>query len=129
MFKEYQQRLKLQQNAIDLIDDFEIDIQIAYLSLQSNITEQKLDYWLKPNGKISCKVLNKTVSKNRQKLKKMIIIKGVSREECDNILKAILAHMKKSNCRSQVNKMIRYHKDLWRNKEYVTRKNIRTKSC
>lgn len=86
-------------------------------------------YLLKPNGKISCKVLNKTVSKNRQKLKKMIIIKGVSREECDNILKAILDHMKKSNCRSQVNKMIRYYKDLWRNKEYATRKNIRTKSC
>lgn len=47
LFKEYQQRLKLQQNAIDLIDDFEIDIQIAYLALQPNITEQKLDYWLK----------------------------------------------------------------------------------
>lgn len=46
LFKEPLKRRKLQRNAEDLIDDLEIELQIAYLSLSPNIKEQKLDYWL-----------------------------------------------------------------------------------
>ena len=76
---------------------------------------------LKPNGKIAMRVLSDNISKNRKKLKKLVIIKGVNKSECDKVLQAILAHMKKSNNRSQVNKMIKYYKDLWKEKNNVTR--------
>ena len=72
---------------------------------------------LKPNGKIAMRVLSDNISKNHKKLKKLVIIKGVNKSECDKVLQAILAHMKKSNNRSQVNKMIKYYKDLWKEKK------------
>lgn len=44
--KDHDERRRLQKEAIDLIDDLEIDLQIAYMSLSPNIKEQKLDYWI-----------------------------------------------------------------------------------
>ena len=70
------------------------------------------------------RVLPKNISKNRRKLKKLVIIKGVSRDECDKVLQAILAHVRKSNNRSQINKLVRYYKDLWRNKEMLKEKTL-----
>ena len=70
-------------------------------------------YRLKSNGKVSMKVLPEKVKKNKRRLRKIILKLRLSREECDNTLMAILAHMKKSNNRSQITKMINYYKSLW----------------
>lgn len=104
------------------------------LSLNENKTKiQKItqpihflgySYKLKENGKVAMRVLPKNISKNRRKLKKLVIIKGVSRDECDKVLQAILAHVRKSNNRSQINKLVRYYKDLWRNKEMLKEKTL-----
>ena len=41
-----EKRAQLQEQAVDLVDDIEVDMQIAYDALKPNITERKLDYWL-----------------------------------------------------------------------------------
>lgn len=46
LLKETKERKKLQRHALDLLDDIEIDLQITYLALSPNISEQKLDYWI-----------------------------------------------------------------------------------
>ena len=46
LFKETDARKELQQSSLDLIDDLEVDIEIAYLALKPNIREEKLDYWI-----------------------------------------------------------------------------------
>lgn len=74
------------------------------------------------------RVLQKKISKNRRKLKKMVLEKKLSRKECDEALQAILAHIKKTNNRSQVTKMVHYYKELWEERDHATTKNIRTKS-
>lgn len=86
-------------------------------------------FWLKPNGKISMKVLPKNISKNRRKLKKMVLVKNVPKVECDNILRCILAHMRKSNNRSQINKMLKYYHKIRKEKEYATKQDLRTACC
>ena len=85
-------------------------------------------YQLHENGRVTMRVLQKKMSKNRRKLKKMVLIKKLSREECDETLQAILAHIKKANNRSQIYKMVRYYKELWEERNHVTTKNTRTKS-
>lgn len=85
-------------------------------------------YQLHENGKVTMRVLQKKISKNRRKLKKMVLEKKLSREECDEALQAILAHIKKTNNRSQVTKMVHYYKELWEERDHATTKNIRTKS-
>lgn len=86
-------------------------------------------YKLKDSGKVAIRVLPKKISKNRRKLKKLVIIKSVNRFECGKVLQAILAHVRKSNNRSQVNKLIKYYNDLWKEKNYVKSKIIRRKNC
>ena len=39
-------RLELQDQAVDLIDDIEMEIETAYVALFPNISEQKIDYWI-----------------------------------------------------------------------------------
>lgn len=85
-------------------------------------------YQLQENGKVTMRVLREKIAKNRRKLKKMILIKKLSKEECDEALKAILAHIKKTNNRSQVTKMIHYYKELWEERNHVKTKNTRRKS-
>lgn len=82
-------------------------------------------YQLHENGKVTMRVLPKKISKNRRKLKKMVLVKKLSRKECDETLQAILAHIKKSNNRSQIHKMVTYYKDLWKEREYAKTKNIK----
>ena len=85
-------------------------------------------YQLQSNGKVTMKVLPKKMASNRRKLRKMVLIKRLSKEECDKTLEAILAHIKKANNRSQVTKMVNYYKKLWEERENVTTKITRTKS-
>lgn len=40
------QRRKLQDLALDTLDDVEIDMEIAYRTIVANFPEKKLDYWL-----------------------------------------------------------------------------------
>lgn len=45
--RSYEKRLELQEQALDLTNDIEIDMEIAYRTIRQNFTEKKLDYWLK----------------------------------------------------------------------------------
>ena len=45
--RSYSKRLELQEQALDLTNDIEIDMEIAYRTIRANFTESKLDYWLK----------------------------------------------------------------------------------
>ena len=44
--RSYEKRLELQEQALDLTNDIEIDMEIAYRTIRQNFTEKKLDYWL-----------------------------------------------------------------------------------
>ena len=44
--RSYSKRLELQEQALDLTNDIEIDMEIAYRTIRANFTENKLDYWL-----------------------------------------------------------------------------------
>lgn len=44
--RSYEKRLELQEQALDLTNDIEIDMEIAYRTIKQNFTEKKLDYWL-----------------------------------------------------------------------------------
>lgn len=39
-------RLELQEQALDLTNDIEVDMEIAYRTIRANFTEDKLDNWL-----------------------------------------------------------------------------------
>ena len=47
LYKDFDSRLGLQNQALDTIADLEMDLQISYLALKPNITEKKLDNWLR----------------------------------------------------------------------------------
>jgi len=44
--RSYEKRLELQEQALDLTNDIEIDMEIAYRTIRQNFTEKKLNYWL-----------------------------------------------------------------------------------
>lgn len=44
--RSYEARRKLQEEAYDITNDIEIDMEIAYRTIKANFTEKKLDYWL-----------------------------------------------------------------------------------
>lgn len=76
-------------------------------------------YQVNENGKISMKVLPEKIKRNKRKLRKLVIQLKLSREEVDKIFQCMLAHMKKSNNRSQVCKMIRYYENLWKERNHL----------
>lgn len=45
--KDHKQREHLQRLALDTLNDLEMDLQIAYLTLKPNIPEKKLESWLR----------------------------------------------------------------------------------
>ena len=47
LYKDFDSRLGLQNQALDTIADLEMDLQISYLALKPNITEKNLDNWLR----------------------------------------------------------------------------------
>lgn len=47
LYTEFEDRLALQNQALDTLADLEMDLQIAFLALKPNITERKLDNWLR----------------------------------------------------------------------------------
>lgn len=71
-------------------------------------------YKVHSNGKVTMRVLPEKVKRNKRKLRKLVIQLKLSREECDKTFNCILAHMKKSNNRSQVCNMIKYYENLWK---------------
>ena len=71
-------------------------------------------YKLHENDKVTMKVLPEKVKRNKRKLRKIVIRLKLSREQCDKTFQCILAHMKKSNNRSQVCNMIRFYENLWK---------------
>lgn len=71
-------------------------------------------FLLKPNGIITMRVLKQKFNKNKRKLKTLVLKLGLSREQVNITFTCILAHMKKSNNRSQIMKMIHYYESLWK---------------
>ena len=47
LFEQYDERLMLQNQALDLLNDLEMDLNIAFATLHPNITENKIDSWCK----------------------------------------------------------------------------------
>ncbi len=44
--RSYPRRLEIQEQALDLTNDIEVDMEIAYRTISANFPEKKLDYWL-----------------------------------------------------------------------------------
>ena len=47
LVNEYKSRVKYQNIALDKLEDLEMDLQISFFALKPNITEKKLDNWLR----------------------------------------------------------------------------------
>ena len=47
LITEFKDRCQLQNKALDTLKDLEMDLQISFFALQPNITEKKLENWLR----------------------------------------------------------------------------------
>ena len=73
--RSYAKRLELQEQALDLTNDVEIDMEIAYRTIKANFTEKKLDYWLQLLVEVR-KLLKGWIKSDAQEHKKSLENKG-----------------------------------------------------
>lgn len=71
LITEYKERYQLQIKALDTIKDLEMDLQISYFALKPNITDKKLDNWLRliDETRTLCK---KWIKSNRDERNKVL---------------------------------------------------------